>query len=229
MAFVYWIRHKDHTDIFSEGYIGVTTRSVATRYRKHLDSVNLGSAFTVHNAIRKYGEEIVVQTLLEASDEYCYEIENKLRPLGVIGWNLAVGGTTAGMLGRTHTEETRQKLSEINKGKKLSEETVRRMSERVPTERQMAALAAGRKLPSYSAPKWLNPFANKDIWLRAIEIFNIYSEKPCGQRVLSKKLNIKSPDSLKVMLTLFKNNWNPSLDSEYLNWINEQQEAKYGC
>lgn len=215
--------------MFSEGYIGVTTKSVEKRFKKHLEQVAVGSEFTVHNAIRKYGEDIIVQTLLEASDEYCYDIENKLRPLSSTGWNIAVGGVSAGMLGRSHTETTKQKLSEMNLGKKLSEETKQKMSSKIITDKQKAALDAGRKLPSYSAPKWLNPFANKDVWLRANEIFNSYSDEPCGQRTLAKRFGIESHSSLKVMLDLFRNNWNPNLDNEYLNWINEQQEAKYGC
>ena len=36
MAIVYWIRRPEHTDIFSEGYVGVTSRSLEERIADHV-------------------------------------------------------------------------------------------------------------------------------------------------------------------------------------------------
>ena len=45
------------------------------------------------NAIAKHGwENLVKEIVVIGSEEYCYEIEKKLRPKESIGWNLAIGG-----------------------------------------------------------------------------------------------------------------------------------------
>jgi dissimilatory sulfite reductase (desulfoviridin) alpha/beta subunit len=85
---VYWIRHKDHTDMFSQGYIGVS-KNVKIRWAEHFRSTNQH----LQNAIEKYGwDNLVKEIILIADEKYCYEIELKLRNAEKIGWNLCVGG-----------------------------------------------------------------------------------------------------------------------------------------
>lgn len=119
MAFVYWIRAPHHTDMFSEGYIGFTSNTVEERMVTHRsDSVrDKCKNYPVYHAFRKYEDNIVVETLLEGSDEYCLEMEYKLRPLPKIGWNLLCGGQK-GSLGAKASDETRAKKSEAVKGDK---------------------------------------------------------------------------------------------------------------
>ena len=46
------------------------------------------------NAVNKYGwDNLIKQVILVADEEYCYDIESKLRPSESIGWNINVGGT----------------------------------------------------------------------------------------------------------------------------------------
>jgi hypothetical protein len=76
---VYWLHFKEHTDIFNQGYIGVTP-NLKKRIREH--------KFKFKNL----WEKIIVKQLVIADNDYCYEIEKKLRPQRNIGWNKASGG-----------------------------------------------------------------------------------------------------------------------------------------
>jgi hypothetical protein len=111
LAVVYWIRAPHQTSMLVEGYVGVTSKTSAERFKEHAYEVSGGSDFPVHNAMRKYGSTIVLETLVEGSSDYCYLIENSLRPEHSIGWNLAVGGSVSPMLGRKHTPEVLADLS----------------------------------------------------------------------------------------------------------------------
>lgn len=92
---IYWIRTKNHSDILSEGYIGVS-KDVKTRWEYgHFWSYknNRHDNPKLSNAIKKHGWDNLVKEVIVIGDEkYCYEIEQKLRPTEEIGWNLAIGG-----------------------------------------------------------------------------------------------------------------------------------------
>lgn len=124
MALVYWIRKPCHTDIFSEGYVGVTTKSSEERFKEHISRSNSNSRkkSVVHKAIKAIGHvNLVFETILIAEEMYCYNIENKLRPQESVGWNVAIGGSKPpGVKGLPVSEETRAKLSEALKGRKKS-------------------------------------------------------------------------------------------------------------
>lgn len=125
MAFVYWIHLPEHTDMFSEGYIGFTSKEVSVRYKEHLKhSKRKVGKNIVHKAISKYESSIVVDTLVEGSDEYCLYLEEKFRPTEFVGWNMAVGGA-APMLGRKRTQESKnnQSKSQLAANFKHTEET----------------------------------------------------------------------------------------------------------
>lgn len=128
MAFVYWIHLPEHTDMTSQGYIGFTATTVSGRYNNHKKAARRDGAYPIHNAIRKYGESLVVSTLVDGPPEYCMSVEEKLRPQRNIGWNIAVGGS-APMLGFKRTAESIQRTIDANTGRKNSEETLARMRE----------------------------------------------------------------------------------------------------
>ena len=91
---IYWLRHKEHTCMFTQGYIGVS-KNVKERIRHHFINANGGyhSDKVLSKAITKYGkDQIIVETILCADNKYCYEIEQKLRPKSFIGWNMREGG-----------------------------------------------------------------------------------------------------------------------------------------
>lgn len=190
---VYWMRLPEHTDMFSQGYIGISS-DVKKRWRSHFEK-NGNVHFS--RAAEKYGrDKIIKEMVLIADKEYCLEIEKKLRPTDKIGWNIVVGGgnppvgksvstmfkkgsvpwnkgsqmpdetklkvslarkgTSSWNKGRPWPEEVRAKVSatkkgvprspeaiakssEGNRGKKLSEETKRKISEAHAKRRLMLA------------------------------------------------------------------------------------------
>ena len=150
---VYWIRHKDHADIFSQGYVGVSV-DAEKRFNQHLKRTQNAH---LKNAIAKYGwSNLVKQQLLIGDKEYCLNIEKQLRPTENIGWNIVEGGgmppkTLKGCnkgkpswnKGKPHSEQTRKKLSNALKGRKTWNKGVS-PSEETRLKYRMAKL--GKKL-----------------------------------------------------------------------------------
>ena len=123
---VYWIRCANHTDMMSQGYIGVSGRFD----RRMWEHFKLVGNPHLKNAIKKYGWDALVKSEILISDEdYCLDIEKKLRPNKSIGWNCAVGGgkppsaignkfklgIPAWNKGKTMSAETRAKVSKAAK------------------------------------------------------------------------------------------------------------------
>jgi hypothetical protein len=92
---VYWIRAPHHSDLTLEGYVGVS-KNAKKRWAQghnwaHRKGRHDNSRFS--NAISKYGWDNLIKTILVVSnEEYCYDLERKLRPTDRIGWNLLAGG-----------------------------------------------------------------------------------------------------------------------------------------
>lgn len=128
MAIVYWIRLAEHTDLLTQGYIGVTTKTAEERFEQHCNNAYWPSIpkTKLYNVIRKYGaENLVVETLVVCDKEYAYELEYKLRPCRNIGWNLAVGGSIPSPRnGRSHSEASKEKMRIAKLGKKQSREHI---------------------------------------------------------------------------------------------------------
>lgn len=132
MAEVYWIHLPEHTDMFSEGYIGVTRNNAKERFKSHINAANLNKKkhLKISYAIKKYGaENLIVETLVICSDEYALDLEIKLRPTSEIGWNLAPGGSKPPVRVGPMGPEFSARLSERNRGIPKSEETKRKISE----------------------------------------------------------------------------------------------------
>lgn len=121
MAFIYWIHLKEHSDIFTEGYIGYTTKTVKNRFSEHLSRIRKNDTKRASTillmAANKYGiDSLVIDTICECSLEYALYLENALRPNERIGWNLMIGGIKSPEM----TEERRKMISDKNKGRKRS-------------------------------------------------------------------------------------------------------------
>jgi hypothetical protein len=88
---VYWIRERSHTDLMTQGYVGVSG-NVKERFASHKGMWS-GTNNYLRNAIKKYGWDNLEKTvLLVAEKDYCLGVERKLRPADKIGWNLTIGG-----------------------------------------------------------------------------------------------------------------------------------------
>jgi len=74
---VYWIHHPKHTDMFSQGYIGVSKNY----HSRMLDHKRGGENAHFTNVVKKYGwDSLVKEILVMAEDDYCLDVEYKLRP-----------------------------------------------------------------------------------------------------------------------------------------------------
>lgn len=117
MAFVYWAHLPEHTDMLSQGYIGFTSGTVEKRWAGHLSDAKRCPHIIFYKALAKYGDKIVLETILEGDIDYCLDVENKLRPTNKIGWNIKVGGDY-GSIGVIPSDESRKKMSESHTGEK---------------------------------------------------------------------------------------------------------------
>jgi group I intron endonuclease len=88
---VYWVHLKEHTDIASQGYVGVALNFKERMYRHLKVTVKLDCHFA--NAINKYGwDNMVKDIVFTGTEEECYLKEKELRPQFEVGWNEAIGG-----------------------------------------------------------------------------------------------------------------------------------------
>jgi hypothetical protein len=206
MAVVYWIHLPEHTDIASRGYVGISKTTAKTRFKSHRSSANRGSDLTVHRAIRKYGNRIVIKTLLEGSEEYCLMIENRLRPVPEIGWNICSGGK-ATRTGTKHSAATRSAMSAGRKAVGLSTQRIESMR-------------AARTYEHREAQKdWNNPRSNRLVWNSAEELYALFAALPkCGHKRLARISGKFTSDNLETITAKFNSGWIPSQDSDYVKW-----------
>lgn len=106
-----------------KSYIGQTCKTVEQRLKRHAADANRGSRLPFHRAIRKYGiDALVVSVISEhiSKSEADYAEVQLICSLKVqdpsIGYNLADGGQGGGAHRLPHSAETKLKLSEIKKG-----------------------------------------------------------------------------------------------------------------
>jgi hypothetical protein len=94
-AQLYWIRAAHHSDVTLEGYVGVSKNAKTRWLYGHNWAHRKGRHENprLANAISKHGWDNLVKTVLVVAEEnYCYDLERKLRPTDDIGWNLVTGG-----------------------------------------------------------------------------------------------------------------------------------------
>lgn len=226
MAEVYWIHLPQHTDMFSEGYIGYTSKTAAERFKFHLYKMRAQKDnLPLYNAMRKYGESsIVLDVVCICDDAYGLWLENKLRPEPNTGWNSAAGGDTPHNKGRkykrgAHSAETRAKLSASGRAwwKAQGKEYLfigPPAPKRPPREH---LLEYTKNLP---AEVWLRPTSNPEIWLSASIIYSSYviSGFVPGRLPSGKKFNTKT------ISRWFSSGWISAEDSRWVEWYNKRSE-----
>lgn len=242
-ACVYWIRHKDHDDMFSQGYVGITKQGLRTRMYQHNHSMRDGSTYPLYNAMRKYGKDIVVSEIVFASLEYCQEIENKLRPSVNIGWNICAGGAdtrvgsicsmetrtkiSAGNTGKVRSAEFKSLISKAVKGRKYSPEFAEQCRQRAIVQGgfskesiQKAAATNRGILP------WNRNNSDTNVWLIADQIYDEVLKQPTiGIRTLGKCFGL-SFSKFQVVLKKIKGGWIPTNDQSWLNFKTEKEIQK---
>jgi hypothetical protein len=116
---VYWIYIEDN-DIFSEGYIGVTSNP-KRRWKDHIKESKSLNPKNIHlsRALLRYSVKMTI--IFYGTKMACYELENYLRPTRQIGWNIQKGG-------KIHSDENIKKRSESLKGIPRTEEWRNKLS-----------------------------------------------------------------------------------------------------
>lgn len=127
--------YKVTNKINNKVYIGITNKGAGARFKQHLFDAEHGSQYRFHRAIRKYGKENFEVSIIAFCDNADELKENEIKFISEYesmnpdkGYNMTEGGD--GTFGRVCTLETRLKISEANKGKEVSEETRKLLSER---------------------------------------------------------------------------------------------------
>ena len=144
----------EQTNVAIEGYVGIAM-NFEQRMSAHKSCAKTGKEQTLYKAIRKYGwDNLVKEVILVSNENYCLEIEKKLRPVSRIGWNIAIGGEAfgshlkgikqseqhlanrkkalvgrvSGMKGKTHSQEAKEKTRQANLGKVFTEESKKKLA-----------------------------------------------------------------------------------------------------
>lgn len=127
---VYKITNK----ITGKIYIGITNQGSGARYRHHWYESRIGEPSPIHRSMAEYGEDNFTLEIIDFAETY-EELKEKekfwIKKFNStdrnIGYNLTEGGD--GTFGRTHSEETKEKIRQKALGRKISEETKKKMSE----------------------------------------------------------------------------------------------------
>lgn len=156
-CYLYWIHAPHHTDIFKEGYIGISI-DPKRRFRNHKKRKQNP---ILENAFNKY--ECKLTILLQSTIEYCKEIEIKLRPVKEIGWNICEGGgippSPKGKIKSPMSEEHKLKISLSKKGQKINVDKRGPMSDE--TKNKIGKANKGKRKPEGFAKGHKNPFYGK--------------------------------------------------------------------
>lgn len=86
---VYWIHRKIHTDMFTQGYIGITKKRANRRWAEHKRG---GHCIALIRALSKHDDIVFDIIVVAKTRDYCEQLEKALRPNKRIGWNINKGG-----------------------------------------------------------------------------------------------------------------------------------------
>ena len=218
-CFVYWIHLPEHTDIFTQGYVGITTTSVEKRFQQHRYQARKGGIHLINKVVRKYEERLVVDTILISTLDYCLDVEFKLRPEPYIGWNSSVGGTHLGKTDYSTPDEVRKKISESVKKTHQERPWIAEAARqrRLGNKADETTKLKMRKAHADKSP-WENSHADKTTWIRADKLFDLFcTNNVITQKHLSDLSGIPYPKLKRIFIKL-KDNWNPLEDQKWLDF-----------
>jgi len=166
---VYWIHLPEHTDIYTQGYVGVSNNP-HRRLQEHKNSTDNKH---LSSALSKYSELIIQTIVLIGESNFCYQYEELLRPGKNIGWNINKGGSKPPLMaGIPRTSSTKQKISNSLKGHTVT----------TSTRDKISASSKGRIIAEETKQKISNSLSGK---ARPDEVKNKISKSKKGQKGIS--------------------------------------------
>ena len=174
MYVVYWARHVHHSHAMSEGYVGVTSKTLDDRKRSHYKVANSTNRPNVHfhSVLKKYQNEILWTVLYKnLSEKEAFEKEFEYRPNINIGWNSDRGGIKAispeWYANVANKEAHRLKTSEATKLKIAEKDSAQARSRRAKEiwdsegyRQSREGLFAGERNPQFGKFGATHPAAN---------------------------------------------------------------------
>ena len=225
MAEVYWIRKLGHTDIFTEGYVGVTSKTAQDRFKEHLKHSRVPSTTKtiLHKVIKALGvDELICETVCICELDYAFDLENKLRPTEMIGWNQIVGGSSPpNRKGQEFSEEHRNNISKGLKGLPASEAKlthIQSIADRKKGKARPNGATEKQLLTILNKGPWNNPAAKNTriFWEKADLYFTFFLEGK-GAVKTARELGLTESNLVSIFKN-FKLGWIPLNDER---WIQE--------
>jgi group I intron endonuclease len=148
--------YKCTNEINGKTYIGFTHKTLTKRIIEHKSSAKNGSDYLLHKAIRKYGiDSFKWESLYESFDkefilftmENYFIMENNSYFETGFGYNMTFGGQ-GGMLGKKHTEQTKDKLK-LARNKRIVEPMLGKTHKESSKEKMSLAKLGKKKDDSY--------------------------------------------------------------------------------
>lgn len=199
---LYWIRLPEHTDMFSQGYIGITKQSVTKRFNQHRNSAKRCKARkkSEFKKILRDDVGLVVETLVVSDYDYVKNLERLLRPESNVGWNRATGGAT--VMESLEFCRNSQRIAMSNHWK-------------------------NNPHPFKFQKPWRFPQAknNSHIWVAAPEIVEMI-KNGIGDSYISKAFGekVRSTTVRTIRELYVKHGWNPLTDTDYLEDYPKQEK-----
>lgn len=224
VGFVYWIHLPSDTDVLTQGYVGVTSKTPKARlsshkmnYRKFVRDGSYGGCKKLYSTVKSSPNEwddYILTPLIKADLDYCYDLEQKLRPSVNIGLNTKIGGEKSSLLGWKASEETKAKLALIRKKWVMS----------VAAREKLSRERTGSGNPMAGTPPWEQSQViaiGTDPWRYEGDVYNyvINAGKPIGVRVASREFPHVNFNSIDSMIRKFRKGWNPFEDVRWLEYV----------
>lgn len=222
---VYWIHLDSQVDKMTEGYVGVTGRSLVIRCNQHtrLAQECNNKGITLQNVIRKHGKALKVDLLFVGTQEECFEMEKHYRPAANIGWNIRIGGY--GLDSETQKsfwDRPEYRANHIARMKSSWQDEEFRKKNLPNLQKGVRVFQDKLSKKPWSGGRGSR--TRKEVWPFAQDYYEIWlKEGECGRQRLGTVVG-KSPDGLKKLVERFREGWIPEEDP---NWKEDFRGGEY--